>query len=671
MGQFDLTAEWASGKGQKRMATLRLLGEAWVPGLDAPADAAPDVAAFWRTSAADRQVEKSVAATMDSRLNPDDRRDLIKLLDVLGLLIPRRASRQVRTRLLKAVSRSADIRRGLQALRALTLMHHYGDVDGDGRNPSWAVSGYPGPPATPLPPGPRMATVSVSPDVTHLVLEADACVVGSGAGGGVIAAALAEAGLDVVVLEMGGHHEESDFKPYELDALRTLYWRGGYTPCEDGLVNVIAGSTLGGGTTVNWMNCVQPPPAVRQQWAAAGLKGLDTGDFDRHLDAVAMRIKANTDCSDHNGPNARLSEGAAALGWSWRVAARNADPATYSPETAGHMGFGDRSGSKQGTLRTYLRDAVAAGARVVVGAKAETVTTAHGQTTGISGTITTSSGALPLTVHAKTVVLACGALETPALLLRSGVGGAAVGRNLHLHPVDALVGLYDRDQAPWWGAPQTVIVDEHRDLQDGFGFLLETPHFGTGVSAASLPWRDAREHRSIVASSRRMATFIGVIRDRGAGQVTVNQRGEAVVHYPLNDNLDQAHLRRALEAMARAHAAAGAEEILDLSPTLPRWRQGDDLESFIAQITQLPMGVDAGGRPLFSAHQMGTARMGTDPADSVADPEGQLHDVRGVWIGDTSAFPSAVGSNPMLTCMALARRTADAILAARAVSVGA
>lgn len=120
--------------------------------------------------------------------------------------------------------------------------------------------------------------------------------------------------------------------------------------------------------------------------------------------------------------------------------------------------------------------------------------------------------------------------------------------------------------------------------------------------------------------------------------------------------------------MARMHEAAGALEIVDLSPGLPTWHRGEALEPWVAQVQGLPMGAAVGGRPLFSAHQMGSARMGTDPSSSVADPEGQLHDVRGVWIGDTSAFPTSVGSNPMLTCMALAHRTAEAILAARAVA---
>jgi choline dehydrogenase-like flavoprotein len=262
------------------------------------------------------------------------------------------------------------------------------------------------------------------------------------------------------------------------------------------------------------------------------------------------------------------------------------------------------------------------------------------------------------------VVAAAGALETPALLLRSAIGGPAVGRHLHLHPVVALMGLYAEDQQAWWGPPQSVIVDAFADLADGYGFLLECAHYGPGLSAASLPWRSGRDHKLLTGKLANAATTIGLVRDRGSGTVTIDAWGRSVVRYPLADALDDAHLRRALHAMAQTHAAAGARALIDLEPARSLWTRGKDLDTWVAGIARRRMG--AGGRTLFSAHQMGSARMGGNPLTSVADPEGQLHDTPGVWIGDTSAFPTAVGSNPMLTCMALAHRTSRAILATRA-----
>ncbi|HWH31618.1 MAG TPA: NAD(P)-dependent oxidoreductase, partial [Egibacteraceae bacterium] len=593
MAESGSQGPWDGMRGRARVATLRTLADVWVPGLRPPPGADEPLAAFWRRSASELGVEHAVARYIQERLGVQDRDGLVRLLDLLTVLAPRVGPPAVRERVLAGIRRlHPDVAAGLDALRALTLLHFYAQPGPDGRNPNWPALGYAGPPQATPPAGDRLPTVTPAAGAERLELEADACVIGSGAGGGVIAATLAQAGLAVVVIEAGAHREEPDFRPYELEAYRDLYWRGGYQATEDRTVSLIAGATLGGGTVVNWMNCVAPPDFVREQWAGLGLAGLDGADFDRHLDAVRARISANTDCSDFNGPNARLAEGAKALGWSWTVAARNADPATYDPETAGHMGFGDRSGSKQSTLRTYLRDAVAAGARVVPSARAARVLVRDGRAAGVEGSVARpDGGTAELRVRASLVVAACGALETPALLLRSGVGGPAVGRHLRLHPVDALAGLYGEEQRAWWGAPQTVIVDEHRDLADGHGFLLEAPHFGTGLSAASVPWTGGRAHKELVARSARMATFIGVVRDRGEGRVTVDDGGEAVVAYPLDDALDRAHLRRALEEMARLHEAAGAAEILDLSPGLPRWRRGDgDLEVWLSRVGDLPMG---------------------------------------------------------------------------------
>jgi choline dehydrogenase-like flavoprotein len=586
-----------------------------------------------------------------------------QLLDLLALSGFRTLPAGARAAVLKGLAKaSADAATGLEDLQKLTVMLFYALPDRTGGNPSWRALGYPGPPEVAAPPARNLEPTAVADDTA---LEADVCIVGSGAGGGVIAGILSDAGLDVVVLEAGGDPQEGDFPRHELEGMTRLYWRGGLTATEERNVTVLAGATLGGGTTVNWTNCVQPPDRVRKVWADEhGLTGLDTAAFDEHLDTVMGNIGATQEASDRNGPNEALRAAADAAGWSWKAAHRNTDPASYDPVTAGHMGYGDRSGSKRGTLQTYLAAAVRAGARVITSARADRVLVEAGRAVGVAATVTRPDGTTtPLTVRARTVVAAAGALETPALLLRSGVGGPAVGRHLRLHPVAALVGLYDDDQRAWWGPPQSVIVDEFADGDEGFGFLLECPHYGAGLSSAMIPWRSGRDHKLLMGKLGNASTFIGLVRDRGAGRVTIDAQGDAVVAYPLADALDRAHLMRALDVMAEAHVAAGARAIVDLAPGRSLWTRGGDLAAYTERLRGIPNG--AGGRALFSAHQMGTARMGADAATSVADPEGQLHDVPGVWIGDTSAFPTAVGSNPMVTCMALARRTAQAILAAR------
>jgi hypothetical protein len=224
------------------------------------------------------------------------------------------ASQEAREQILQNVAAfSPDAAAGVDAFRQLTLLMAYGAPDQTGRNPNWVILGYPGPISAPSPePKPIQP---VAPTGGVLTLEADVCMVGSGAGGGVIAGTLAEKGQKVVVLEAGGYYNEADFNQLELWAYQHLYYRGGYFPSADGNVILVAGATLGGGTTVNWMNCLRTRPGVRAQWAQEfGLEGLDSPEYDRHFDAILSRLSANDQCSDFNGPHQRLKEGSCRMG---------------------------------------------------------------------------------------------------------------------------------------------------------------------------------------------------------------------------------------------------------------------------------------------------------------------------------------------------------------------
>ena len=655
----------ADPKGRRRLEALRAVCDAFVPAVDPPR-AAPALGGFWARTPSDLALHRAAAGWIQTRLRPTDRDGLLQLLDLLAVTGFARLPVAVRARMLAAGVRGThDVARGFRGLCEVTLGLFYGLPVAGGSNPNWDVLGYPGPPAIEPPTDrPRLRPLPAPPGDGDIELSADVVIVGSGSGGGVLAGVLAEGGLDVVVLEAGGHYEEHNFPANELEAYYRMYWRGSWSLTDDNTVKIGAGATLGGGSTINWTNWVQPPAWVREEWAADhGLSDIDTAKFDEHLRVVSERCSATPDCSDPNGPNSRMQEGADALGWSITCASRNTDPATYDPATAGHIGFGDRSGSKQGTLNTFLVDAAAHGARLVVNCRVERVTTAAGRATGVEAELEHDGRRRRVTVKAPTVVVAAGALETPAVLLRSGIGGPAAGRYLRLHPVAVAVGLYDDDQQAWWGAPHSRIINEFAARDDGYGFLIESVQYGPGYFAGSLPWQSGRQHKVLMSGLGRTSTLIGLVRDRGHGRVTIADAGESVVTYPLDEPATVQRLSEALAAATRVHVAAGARGAVDLTPAKQRvWRRGQDLDRFLAGADAVPYRLPY--RVIGSAHQMGSARMGTDPATSVADPEGRLHDTAGVWIGDTSAFPTPTGSNPMLTCMALAHRTAHAILAA-------
>lgn len=642
---------------EMRRATLRAVCDTVLPALEHD----PDPHGLWARSATSLGVD--VAAEQTLLGLPAAQRDgMLELLDALAEQGIGAASQESREQILRntGLLGGGPAWAGVQGLIRLVLFLGYGMPAPDGPNPMWAAWGYPGPGAPPAPRAPGITPTR--PTAAPLELEADVCIVGSGAGGGVIAGILAQRGLSVVVLEAGPHLTEADFTGLELQAYQQAYWRGGPQSSADMNITMLAGSTLGGGTTINWTNCLRTRQWVRDEWAQAGLEDVGT-DFERHVDAVWERIGVNDRCSDLNGTQERMRRGAEMLGWQASVATRNVDPERYDPASGGFIGFGDQTGAKRGTLQTYLQDAFEAGATLVPDTFAERVLVEAGRAAGVEGVWTDrATGATErVTVRAQYVVAAAGALETPALLLRSGIGGPAVGRYLRLHPTIASTGLYGEDLRSWWGAPHALLVDEFESGADadGHGFRIEGTQYAPGLIGSSTPWTTAAEHRALMERMPATGVFLGRIRDHGHGTVTLDETGQAQVNYSLDDPVDVATIHRCMEALARLHAAAGATEVTFLGQGPPTWRLGDELGPFLERARRMPL--RAGGLTLFTAHQMGSARMGADPATSVADVRGELHDTPGVWVGDASAFPTASGTNPMISVMALAHRTAEAI----------
>jgi choline dehydrogenase-like flavoprotein len=621
----------------------------------------PDPHGFWRRSASELGVHLALADSIENNFTPAGRAGAFRLLDALGDMGFCATDLGQREQLVRSMLENPAAAVGVGRLVKLVLGMCYVLPDTQGRNPNWSAIGYPGPSLERRVTGPKLIQpLQIESDDT--TLDADVCIVGSGAGGGVIAGELAQRGLSVIVLEAGGYYDTGDFNQLEMWSHRNLYWRGGYVPTQDDSVNLIAASTLGGGTQINWENCLATPEWVRSEWEREhGLDGLAGSEFESQLNAVMRRLQVNDECSDYNGPHLRFEAGARRLGYHFKRALRNIDPAKYDADTAGFHGYGDITGSRQSTVNTYLSDAQANGARILVRTRASRITSEAGRATGVEAMCLRSDGRRTrVFVRAATVVAACGALETPALLLRSGIGGLAVGSYLRLHPCIGITARYSEVQSNWWGPPQAAMCDEFARLHHDHGFLIEGTHHGLGLTAASSPWRSGLEHKAMMEDSAHLAALISIVRDHGWGKITLDDDSQPQATNRVDDPIDVATILRSATEIAKIHEAGGADQIRAVGRLRAHtWERGDNL---IEWLTQLEVGHDQPNRlALFSAHQMGSARIGRDPATSVATPSGELHDTRGVWIGDTSAFPSAPGVNPMITCMALAMRTASRI----------
>jgi choline dehydrogenase-like flavoprotein len=644
---------------ETRRRTLEAICDTFAPAVEVDNDDRV-VREFFARAASDLGIPAQLEELIGQSMMPEEIDALGQLIDAIGRNDFAEQSIEVRTEILHGVAGSGpEAKLGVRQLRAMTLLFFYALPDANGQNPNWEAVGYPGPISAPPSPEQAPKTIGVENVTgTAAVLEADVCVVGSGAGGGVIAAELQRAGRSVVVLEMGQYRNESDFKQLELAGMFELYLGGGLAASEDGSIAVLAGSTLGGGTVVNYMNCIRTPERIRAEWASMGIDGLDSPDFDRHIEAIWERLSVNDGATSQNRTHKKLIAACDELGYPHRALTRNADPSCDDPRVCGYCASGCQKGCKQSTMKTFLQDAADAGTRFVVGCRAERVLVQDGRAAGVEASVTHEDGSTTsLTVHAPTVVVACGAIESPALLLRSGIGGPAVGKHLRLHPASIVAGVYDDPIEGWIGQIQSALSDEFTSSEGDYGFLIEAAGVAPGIQAMSTPWLDGASHKELLSRTLKYsAPFISVARDHGEGEVVIDDYGRAVTRWSFDDEVDVRLFRKAMGELAKLHLAAGAKEILTYFQDPVLWKEGEDFDAFLGEIDLGSLA--ANDVAAFTAHQMGSCRMGSDPATSVADGRGELHDTPGVWIGDGSAFPTAPGVNPMISVMSLAHRTA-------------
>jgi choline dehydrogenase-like flavoprotein len=499
-------------------------------------------------------------------------------------------------------------------------------------------------------------------------LTADVVVVGSGAGGAVAAARLAEAGREVVILEEGSYLHAPDFDEDEGRLHPMLFADRGLRSTDDLGIAMLQGGAVGGGTTVNWMVMLRTPDHVLDEWARRfGITGLSPRDMAPVFERIEREVHATRVPDDSHSPSNRvILDGARALGW-------RATPATINARgcvRAGTCSLGCRYDAKQGGLLTYLPRAFACGARLFANARVDRLEVTERATAGnraprkrVHATVLdpgTRAARASLTIDAPVVVLAAGAVGTPVILERSGLGGGGVGRYLRLHPTTCVLGRYAHDISPLMGTPLSVTCDEFlRHDANGYGFWIQCPSLGAAMAAVAMGGFGA-SHRAAMRQMQRTAPLIALTRD-GAdlqasnGSVRIDRKGRTRIRYRLGPS-DRAHVIAGIEAAARLHFAAGAREVVTLHTTpLAMTKEAD-----LPRIREQRYG--ANDLSLFSAHVNGTCRMGTDPSRSGISQTGERHGVRGLYVADGSALPTALGVNPQETIMALSSVIAEGIV---------
>lgn len=654
---------------ERERKTLGLICDTLIPALDVPLDASPERAHHLKTRGTDVQIGDLLEVALERAVDPAQIGQLRLFFRALEIAPVNGAvggvwksfgamSLDERTRVLQAwaTSRYEMGRKAFNGVKRLALFLFYSMIPPAGKNPSWGAMNYPTPhqesDGKPRP----IQPLDIRADTT---LTCDVLVIGSGAGGGVVAGELSAAGYDVIVVEKGAYYHDTDFHGRELESTEAMFEKYGALTTADTALIVLAGSVLGGGTVVNWMTSLRPPTHVLEEWSREyGFSAATSPEFQASLDAISARININTDESKLNANNAMLERGCQSLGYAVTTIPRNAKGC----EVCDTCNFGCPFGAKQSTLRTYLQDAFDRGTRIVVGAHADRITHQAGAVTGADLTVHGADGQTHrVSIKAKRVVAAGGAVQTPALLLRSGLTNPHIGGNLRLHPTSVTAAHYEADILPWAGAPQTRASFEFANLDGrGYGFWLETAPSHPGLFGLAYAWRDGAEHKRVMEDMRHQGNIIILTRDTGGGRVRVNKSGQPVLDYRVAPT-DQKHLMQGILTALKVQRASGATEIIAPHNRYYQWKHGQDFDAFLNQVERA--GLPAGGYALFSAHQMGTARIGGTAALGAVKPDGESWEVRGLYVADGSLFPTASGVNPMVTIMGLAHHVARGMVA--------
>ena len=474
-------------------------------------------------------------------------------------------------------------------------------------------------------------------------LTADVVIVGTGPGGAAAARVLAEGGLKVVLLEEGP--ASSQFKPNQANTMRYHMQEGGMIVAQgSALLSIAAGRGVGGGTLINSALSFQPSDDVLDEWGRL----LDDPYWSSaSLSPIYDEVAADIGVADTQpwfaGANNRLIDrGVKALGLDGGLAPRS----TPRCVGCGICNYGCPTNGKASMNLTLLPRAVAAGALIQADTKVDEILLENGRAVGVRGLARhpdTGEPVGPVEVRAPRVLLAAGALGTPRLLWHAGLGDQmnAVGRGLHVHPGSAVFGLCDEEINLWRGATQGAYF-HHPDLP---GVL---PHGFSAPPEVCLMAMDMVGERleEGLKLLPHLAGMVVMVSDKGEGEVRATPDGRAKVSYDFAEK-DIQRIKLGMRETARVLLAGGAREVFTPVHGVGRHTTPESLYAALepAEITDFT---------LYASHPMSTCRMGLDPSSSVIAPTGESHAIPGLFIADSSVFPTSLGVNPQLTTLVVA-----------------
>ncbi|MCG8669682.1 MAG: GMC family oxidoreductase [Pseudomonadales bacterium] len=492
---------------------------------------------------------------------------------------------------------------------------------------------------------------------TELELEADAVIIGSGAGGAVMAFELAAAGKRVVILEAGAYVPSEQFNEQLPDMIETLYAGHGAQTNIQGDLAILQGQCVGGSTVVNGCVAFRVPDFILQEWSRDhGLTDITPELLEPYFDKIEKRLSVHENFPHEINANSRkLADGANKLGWSVKPLKRNVKDCGLT----GHCLAGCKTDRKQSMLVTYLPWALEKGATLMSNTRVTQITTESGEANGVVAEThhpETGEKVSDVRVKAKVVVLAAGAIQSPIVMMQSGLGNRSgmVGKNFACHPSIMIAGEFDKPVHIWRGAMLGVYVDEFEHPDKG-GFVLEGGGAGPLEISAAVDVGAGDAYVDFINKAKNLASCVSLIHDHNVGEVRLED-GKKVIDYQLSDK-DFPSMIAAIKAAAQIYFAAGAKRVY-LPTVQSLWVDSEDqIDEVLATVKNEPFTFR-----MVSYHPQGTLRMGAKKESSVVSSKGEVHDVKRLFVADASLFPTSILVNPQMSVYAMSSYIADNLL---------
>ena len=483
--------------------------------------------------------------------------------------------------------------------------------------------------------------------------EVDVCIIGSGAGGAVMAKELAQKGARVIVLEEGGFFNKDNYPKTIRECFLKLYRNHGMdTTVGIPAIIVPTGKCLGGTTVINMGTCFRLPASTHKKWEEMGIAGWSESDLAPYYDLVEEIMSVREIQPDVMGRNGEIiAEGARRMGLHPTPLKHNINEHCKG---CGNCSYGCNEDAKQAMTLNYIPQAVNFGAKFFCDSKGEFILNDEKRVMGVRGSVRdrdTGTFRHHIEISADLIVLAAGALNTPLILLKNEICNESkqVGRNLKLHLCGRVIGFFDEIIDGHHGVGQCLQVDDFKEL----GIMLEATFTGPASELPGFPGF-GKELWDMAKDFRKIASLGVMVSDTSQGRVSVGPDGDAMMTYNmLQEDADK--IKKSMLISARILFAAGARKIITSSSCFPVINSPAEVEKFS------DLKVHAGDFTTMAFHPMGTCRMGANKKKSVVDLNLETWQLRNLFIADASVFPTSLGVNPQETIWAFATKCAEHI----------